>query len=79
MEQKTAKHSVEELVEFFEYLDELRESGATNMSGATPFIERKFSLPYKEAGAVLMLWMDTFNHDQTLEERAEAAITRATK
>jgi len=44
-----------------EYLDALRESGATNMFGATPYVESTFGMSRKEAMAVLMYWMNTFS------------------
>jgi hypothetical protein len=43
--------------EVFEYLDELRESGATNMFGATAYIVGEFGIPTKEARELLMKWM----------------------
>lgn len=42
------------------YLDALRESGATNMFGAAPYLEREFGLTRKEAREVLTYWMVTF-------------------
>jgi hypothetical protein len=44
----------------FEYLDELRESGETNMFGARPYLVRRFDLNPSEAGKVLSEWMRTF-------------------
>ena len=41
----------------FEYLDELRESGVTNMFGATPYIVREFDISTKEARTLLKKWM----------------------
>ncbi len=44
-----------------EYLNNLRESGATNMFGARPFLINAFpELSKKEASEVLAYWMDTF-------------------
>lgn len=50
-----------------EYLDELRESGATNMFGATPYLMDEFpDLDKQQARSVLLYWMDTFSdrHEQ---------------
>jgi hypothetical protein len=47
------------------YLDKLRESGVTNMYGARPYLERKFSMQKAEADEVLTYWMDNFNPDGT--------------
>ena len=41
----------------FTYLEELRESGVTNMFGAGEYLEREFSLNNKEAKDVLISWM----------------------
>jgi hypothetical protein len=43
------------------YLDELRESGVTNMFGAVPFVRIRFpDLSKQEAKQVLIFWMKTF-------------------
>lgn len=42
------------------FLDELRESGVTNMFGAGSYVERHFDLPKKEAGEILIYWMKSF-------------------
>lgn len=41
----------------FEFLNRLRESGETNMFGASPFLATAFSLPKREASKILMEWM----------------------
>ena len=46
--------------EYFDYLDELRESAVTNMFGARPYLEAEFGLEKKEASQVLRAWMETF-------------------
>ena len=51
------EHATEEALEF---LDELRESGVTNMWGATPYIQDEFNLDKGNASLVLLYWMDTF-------------------
>lgn len=44
------------------YLDALRESGATNMFGARPFLmDFDPDLSKAEAGAILGYWMNTFS------------------
>lgn len=45
----------------FEYLDNLRESGVTNMFGAAPYIEEEFGVTKREAKAFLVEWMETFS------------------
>lgn len=46
--------------EHLEYLDDLRESGVTNMLGATPYLAEEFGLSTREARQVLTYWMSTF-------------------
>lgn len=46
--------------EMLVYLDELRDSGETNMFGARPYVARKFGLEKEVAGQVLSYWMMTF-------------------
>jgi len=45
----------------FEYLDNLRESGVTNMFGAGPYVEAEFGLGRREAGNMVGEWMKTFS------------------
>lgn len=43
------------------YLDDLRESGVTNMYGAAAFIREQFHVDKQEASRLLQLWMKTFD------------------
>ena len=43
-----------------EYLDQLRESGETNMFGAAPYLQREFDLERKESQDILLEWMKSF-------------------
>ena len=43
--------------EEFEYLTELRDSGAVNMFGAAPYLAEEFGLDRREAKQVLLEWM----------------------
>lgn len=43
---------------YYDYLVELRDSGRTNMWGAAAFLERKFKLNHKNAGAILVEWIE---------------------
>lgn len=52
---------------YFDYLDELRDSGKTNMFGAIPYLQERFlELRYdrKRAGDVLLAWMDSYQERQ---------------
>ena len=51
----------EKEIEYFEYLDELRESGETNMFGAGAYLRREFGLEKKESHEILAKWMETFS------------------
>ena len=48
-------------IKYYEYLDELRESGDTNMLGARPYLAIAFDLEKKESSDILTDWMDTFS------------------
>ncbi len=43
------------------YLDDLRESGATNMFGAGPYLRKEFGLSKDESHEVLGWWMHSFS------------------
>tara|TARA_R100001015_G_C4524357_1_gene92507 strand:+ start:257 stop:439 length:183 start_codon:yes stop_codon:yes gene_type:complete len=52
--------------EVFGFLDELRESGITNMFGAAPFIRSAFpDVDKKESRELLGEWMKTFSERQS--------------
>ena len=51
----------EDLKEYFDYLDLLRDAGITNMFGAGPYLEKTFDLSKKEARTVLSKWMKSFS------------------
>ena len=48
------------------YLDELRESGTTNMFGAGADLQSEFDLSRKEAREVLAYWMASFDERHPL-------------
>lgn len=45
---------------YFDYLVELRDSNATNMWGASPYLAKKFRIGAKEAGEIFVRWVDSF-------------------
>ena len=53
-------NDVLEYNEYFEYLDLLRESGETNMFGASPYLQEAFDLGRHEARNILSAWMKQF-------------------
>ena len=44
----------------FAFLDNLRESGITNMFGATPYLVDEFDIDKKAASILLMAWMQQY-------------------
>jgi hypothetical protein len=54
--------------EVFDYLDDLRNSGVTNMFGAAPYLMEEFGFEKREASRWLVEWMQTFG-----ERRARSA------
>lgn len=63
-----------ELTEMFDYLDDLRESGATNMFGAGSYLRKEYSeLARGEEHTVLKAWMSTFS-DEPVDTRALKAL-----
>lgn len=69
-----SKYTKEQLIEFFEYLDDLRESGTVNMLGASPSLREEFDLGKSKSRSVLSLWMITFSTKKAVEERVVLAI-----
>jgi hypothetical protein len=49
--------------EEFEYLNELRESGETNMFGAARYLRNDFGLSKYEARDIVLAWMKSFNKE----------------
>lgn len=47
--------------EVLEYLNELRDTGATNMFGAGRYVADMFGIKKSEASTLLELWMCNFN------------------
>jgi len=59
--------------EHFAYLDRLRESGETNMFGATPYVEKRFKVSKSDARHILKMWMETYS-EKSPAERAELCL-----
>jgi len=57
--------------EVFDYLDDLRESGATNMYGARPYLMDEFGFDQQEATEWLAEWMRTFSERHPRPDRTE--------
>ncbi len=63
----------EELTEYFEYLDDLRESGVTNMYGAGAYISNEYGVDHREAEKIVLAWMHTFSKAASAWDRAAVA------
>ena len=72
----TTRFLPEEYGNFFEYLDNLRESGGTNMFGAGPFLQSRFDLERDDAKHVLLTWMKTFSKNALPSDRARATYEK---
>lgn len=56
----------EDLEQYLDYLDDLRESGDTNMLGARPWLMMAFpELSSRQASQVLVYWMSSFGERHT--------------
>ena len=47
--------------EYFQFLENLRESGVTNMFGAAPYLANTFSISKSEARDILLKWMESYD------------------
>ena len=53
--------SEEKKERMFYFLDDLRESGACNMLGSGIYLQEMFGVNRKEAKAIVLEWMKTFD------------------
>lgn len=56
--------------QYFEWLDELRASGAVNMSGARPLLAEEFGLDRALSTAVHAAWMQSYDGESSAADRA---------
>ena len=54
--------------EVFLYLEELRESGVTNMFGAHQYVMEDFEISKPLAIKLVKTWMDSYNEKRTMVE-----------
>lgn len=50
--------------EHLDYLDNLRESGITNMFGAGEYVQQAFGVNRQDAKEIVLYWMRTFSERQ---------------
>ena len=65
------RKTTEQEKEVMSYLNDLRDSGVTNMFGAAPYVEGEFGIDKREARRILQLWMNNFNEEGDYEEVKE--------
>lgn len=46
---------------YYDYLNELRDSGEINMWGASPYLQEEFDLTRQEAKSIFLAWIRSFN------------------
>lgn len=51
----------EEYKDYYMFLEELRESGVTNMFGAAPYLQKEFGMGKEESYTVLSSWMNNYS------------------
>ena len=59
-----ADEITQEMKNVFLYLNELKDSGKTNMFGATPYIVNEFNMDKQTAANYLILWMQSFKNEK---------------
>ena len=65
---ETTRKTTPQEKEVMEYLNLLRDSGITNMFGASIYIQTEFAIEKNEATRILSLWMNNFNEKAEYEE-----------
>ena len=61
MEKTTTRTITAQELEGFKFLNNLRNSGVTNMFGATPYLVEGLDIDKSTARELLTLWMSNFN------------------
>jgi hypothetical protein len=62
-----------ELAKVFKFLDDLQESGRTNMFGAISWVMKTYPWDKKKADKALSLWMSTYKEGETIDQRVYKA------
>ena len=55
--------------DMFIFLNDLRDSGVTNMFGAAPYLQKEFGIDQKSAREVLANWMQSFSENLDYKDR----------
>lgn len=65
--------SIDEVVSFFEFLDDLRANGKANVLGAGRYLVEEFGLSKEKSKEIILLWMDSFDEKIDVGRRARTA------
>ena len=77
MAKKITPGQREQWIEYFSYLDNLRESGETNMYGAGSYLQQVFEeLDQDNSKTVLLSWMKHFS-DKPVKQRVMDMLNEA--
>jgi hypothetical protein len=68
------KFTPEQLANYFDYFDTLRDSEITNMFMAPAYLVREYSIKREIAKQAFMLWANTYDNMKTLGDRVNAAM-----
>ena len=60
----TKQETEQEVKEVFSYLKDLRDSGTTNMFGASPYLIEEFGFDKRTAANYLVLWMQSYRNEK---------------
>jgi len=74
----TDEFTKDELADMFQFLDDLRSSGVTNMFGAAPHVQRQYGLSDDLAKKVATAWMQTFSTKTDLTQRVDQLMSGRT-
>jgi len=55
------KQYEDEWIEYYQYLEGLRQSGVTNMFGASPYLAKAYALSSSEAITIVGSWMENYS------------------
>ncbi len=63
-------YDFDQLVEAFAYLDDLRDSGAVNMFGASKYVAEDLGHEKSTARSLVTMWMKSYDGASSVEARA---------
>lgn len=69
------EYNFDQLVESFEFLDDLRESGVTNMFGASVHLQNDLGYDKNTARNIASAWMGTYDGVSSAKDRVIQACT----